>query len=203
MTSEAPSPLPTDLRPTVQDLSRFTVPAGFRGRSILVIQLWNIVQATLFRFSPWRAYGWRRFLLRLFGAQIGAQVHVRPSTRIVYPWHVRIDDYAWVGEDVVLYSFGPIEIGAHACISQRCYLCAGSHDYRDPTFRMIAAPVRIGRECWLATDVFVAPGVTVGDGAVVGARSSVFGDLPALTVCMGHPARPVRPRLALGVPPRP
>lgn len=194
MTTESPPPHET-VRTTVQDLSRFRVPEGYRGRSLIVIQLWNIVHATLFRFSPWRTYGWRRFLLRLFGAEIGAEVHIRPSARIVYPWYVKIGAYSWVGEDVVLYSFGPIEIGEHACISQRSYLCAGSHDYRDPTFLMTAAPVRIGRECWIATDVFVGPGVTIGDGAVVGARSSVFSDLPPMMICAGSPARAVRPRI--------
>lgn len=198
MTQTDPTP-PADTpapRPTVQDLSRFGVQPGFRGRSVVVVQLWNIVQATLFSFSPWRAFAWRRFLLRLFGARIGKDVQIRPNARIVYPWFVTIGDHAWVGEDVVLYSFGQITIGAHACISQKSYLCAGSHDYRDETFAMTKAPICIGRECWIATDVFIAPGVTVGDGTVVGARSSVFSDLPAMTVCIGSPARPVRDRLA-------
>jgi putative colanic acid biosynthesis acetyltransferase WcaF len=180
--------------PPVQDLSRFTLPVGFRGRSAWVVQLWWLTQAVLFRGSPQFAYGFRRFLLRLFGAQIGVAVILRPSVTITYPWKVRIGDYAWVGDDVVLYSLGDITIGAHSVVSQRSYLCAGDHDYQSETFEIRARPVVVGHHVWVASDVFVAPGVTIGDAAVVGARSSVFSDLPANMVCVGSPARPVKPR---------
>lgn len=139
-------------------------------------------------------YGWRRFLVRLFGMRVGRGVLLRPSVTITYPWKVVIGDYAWVGDDVVLYSLSDIRIGNNAVVSQRSYVCAATHDYRVPTFDMVAGPVVIGDEAWLAADVFVGPGVTVGRGTVVGARSSVFGDLPAGTVCVGAPARPVSMR---------
>lgn len=182
------------LGPKVQDLSRFRMPEGFRGRSLVVVQAWNMVAATLFRFSPRRADGWRRFLLRLFGAHVGQKVLVRPSARIVYPWQVRIGDHAWIGEDATLYAFGPIDIGANAVISQHCYICAGSHDHSDPTFPIFGKPVEIGEECWIAADVFVGPGVKIGRGTVVGARASVFSDLPEMSECIGNPARVIGPR---------
>lgn len=195
MTLSAPPPAS---RRRVQDLSRFRVPPGFRGRSLATIQLWQLVAATLFRFSPRRAWAWRRVLLRLFGAEVGAGAHILPTVRIAYPWFVRIGAQAWIGEDVTLYSFARIEIGAHAVISQKSYLCAGSHDYRDPAFAITAAPIAIGDECWIATDVFVGPGVTIGRGAVVGARASVFSNLPEMTVSAGNPARVVKPRETTG-----
>ncbi len=177
-----------------QDLSRFRVPATFRCRSGWYVQLWWLIQASLFAWSPQVLYGWRRFLLRLFGAKIGKGVIIRPSTRITYPWKVSIGDFAWVGDDVVLYSLGEIDIGANAVVSQRCYLCTGSHDYTQPTFDIYAKPILIGAEAWLATDVFVAPGVRIGRGAVVGARSSVFEDIPELMVAKGTPAKPFKKR---------
>ena len=179
----------------VQDLKSFRLPPGFRGRSALWVQLWWIAEALLFGPSPQVAYAWRRWLLRQFGAKLGEGVMLRPSVRTTYPWKVTIGDHAWVGDNVVLYSLGEISIGANAVVSQNSYLCAGAHDYAQPDFPIFAKPIRIEPEAWLAADVFVAPGVTVGRGAVVGSRSSVFADLPPMMVCFGSPAKPIRPRL--------
>jgi putative colanic acid biosynthesis acetyltransferase WcaF len=177
-----------------QDLTRFRVPPGFRGRGALMVQIWWCVEATLFAWSPQFLFGWRRFLLRLFGAQIGIGVKVRPSASVTYPWKLRVGDHSWIGDEVVLYTLDEIEIGAHSVVSQRSYLCAGSHDPESADFAMIGRPIRIGAQCWLATDVFVSPGVSIGDGAVVGARSTVLGDLPPAMICYGNPARPIRQR---------
>ena len=112
----------------VQDLERFALPRNFRGRSGLTVQLWWLVQATLFRGSPQLLYGFRRWLLRLFGAQIGKGVIVRPSVTIPYPWKLKIGDHSWIGDDAVLYTFAEITIGKDVVISQKSYLCAGTHD---------------------------------------------------------------------------
>ncbi|HEX3951511.1 MAG TPA: putative colanic acid biosynthesis acetyltransferase [Steroidobacteraceae bacterium] len=179
----------------VQDLKGFRLPPNFRGRSGLNVQLWWLVQATLFRASPQLMYGFRRWLLRLFGARIGKGVIIRPSVSIPYPWKLQIGDYSWIGDHAVLYCFAEITIGKNVVISQKSYLCAGTHDFRTPTFDIQAFPIEVGDEAWLAADVFVAPGVKVGKGAVVGSRSSVFNDLPEMMVCVGSPARPVHARL--------
>jgi Acetyltransferase (isoleucine patch superfamily) len=177
-----------------QRLDLFTLPPGFRGRKGGYVQLWWLVQSTLFAWSPQVLYGWRRFLLRLFGAKIGKGVIIRPSARITYPWKVSIGDFSWIGDDVVLYSLGEIHIGAHAVVSQRCYLCTGSHDYTRSTFDIYAKAIFVESCAWLATDVFVAPGIHIGMGAVIGARSSVFQDIPDLVVAMGSPAKPFKKR---------
>ncbi|MEB0773463.1 colanic acid biosynthesis acetyltransferase WcaF [Citrobacter portucalensis] len=179
----------------MQDLSGFEVPGGFRGGGAIKVQLWWAVQATLFRWSPQVMYRWRAFLLRMFGAKIGKNVVIRPSVKITYPWKLTLGDYAWVGDDAILYTLGDITIGAHAVISQKSYLCTGSHDYASQYFDINATPIVVGAKCWLATDVFVAPGVTIGDGTVVGARSSVFKSLPANVVCRGNPAVVTRERV--------
>ncbi|OZI30521.1 colanic acid biosynthesis acetyltransferase WcaF [Bordetella genomosp. 10] len=179
---------------TFQRLNLFRLPAGFRGRNAVYVQLWWMVHSTLFRYSPQFAYGFRRWLLRLFGAEVGRKVLVRASARITYPWKVRIGDYSWIGDDVVLYSLGRIDIGSHAVVSQRSYLCAGDHDAAMPDFPIRGLPVIVEDGAWIATDVFVGPGVTVRKDAVVGARSSVFKDVPAGMICHGTPCRPIRPR---------
>lgn len=179
----------------VQDLRNFRLPRDFRGRSGLTVQLWWLVQSTLFRGSPQLLYGFRRWLLRRFGAQIGKGVIIRPSVTVPYPWKLRIGDYSWVGDDTVLYSFGEIIIGNDVVVSQNCYLCAGTHDYRSPSFDIRSFPIVIEDEAWVAADVFVAPGVTIGRGAVVGSRSSVFHSLPPMMVCTGSPARAIHARV--------
>lgn len=184
----------------IQDLSRFRMPAGFRGRSAVVVQLWWLVQATVFHWSPQFAYGFRRWLLRCFGATVGRGVVVRPSVTITYPWKVSIGDHAWIGDDVVLYSLGEIEVGAHAVVSQGSYLCAADHDYTQPDFPIRSRRITIGAEAWVAADVFVAPGVTIGAGSVIGARSSVFKDMPPGMVCFGYPCVAVKKRAAADQP---
>jgi putative colanic acid biosynthesis acetyltransferase WcaF len=178
----------------MQDLSKFKLPVNFRGKPAWKVQVWWIVQAVFINLSPQFMYGWRRFLLRCFGANIGRGVLIRPRVHIQYPWKVSVGDYSWIGDEVVLYSLGDIRIGRNTVISQKSYLCAGTHNYLSPDFSIEAKPVTIEDECWLATDVFVAPGVTIGKGTVVGARSSVFSSLPAGKICFGTPAKIVRNR---------
>ncbi len=177
-----------------QQLDRFTIPPGFRGRSAFVVQLWWCVQSTLFACSPQFMYVWRVWLLRLFGAKIGKRAIIRPTVRITYPWKLTLGDHCMIGDHVELYTLGEIEIGDCTVISQRCYICTASHDYTRPTFDIYSSKVVIECEAWLATDVFVAPGVRIGRGAVVGARSSVFHDVPPATVSIGTPACVVGPR---------
>ena len=159
------------------------------------MQAWWIVQSSLFAWSPQCLYGFRAWLLRLFGASIGKHTIIRPTVRVTYPWKVKIGDYAWVGDSVELYSLGIIQIGAHAVVSQRSYLCAGDHDCFEQSFPIRSRDVIVEEQAWLATDVFVAPGVIIGRGAVVGARSSVFSDMPTGMICMGSPCKPVKPRV--------
>lgn len=186
-----------DIR-TYQQMDKFTVPPGFRGRSAVYVQLWWLVQSSLFALSPQVLYRWRVWLLRLFGAKIGKGVIIRPSVRITYPWKLTIGDHCHIGDHAELYSLGEIEIGDCAVVSQRSYICTGSHDYTSPTFDIYAKKIVIESEAWVATDVFVAPGVRIGHGAVVGARSSVFSDVPAGMICYGSPARVAGKRIMQG-----
>ncbi|WP_415897577.1 putative colanic acid biosynthesis acetyltransferase [Neptuniibacter sp. QD57_21] len=176
-------------------LATFSIPSGFRGRSSFYVQLWWLVQSTFFAWSPQFMYGWRRFLLRAFGAKIGKNVIIRPTVKIPYPWKLSIGDYSWVGDDVTLYTLGEIEVGSNSVISQKSYLCAASHNYDKPNFLIWSKKITVEDECWLATDVYIAPGVTVGKGAVIGARSSVFSNMPEGMICFGNPAKPIKKRL--------
>ncbi len=178
-----------------QNLKDFKLPRDFRGRSAWFVQTWWLVQMLLFKTSPQFMYGWRRFLLRRFGARIGKKVMIRPSAHIQFPWKLHIGEYSWIGDQVVLYNLGDIYIGNHSVISQRSYLCTGSHHHRNVDFSIYVKPIIIQSQCWLAADVFVAPGISIGEGTVVGSRSSVFKSLPAAKICFGTPAKVVKDRI--------
>ena len=175
-----------------QNLSLFKMPANFRGKSAIYVQIWWMVQSTIFKWSPQVLYGFRVKILKLFGCKIGKNVLIRPTATITYPWKVVIGENTWIGDDVVLYSLGNITIGDNSVISQRSYLCAGDHDYKFTDFPIRSRPITIGSEVWIGTDTYISPGVTIGNGSVIGARSSVFKNMPADYVCLGHPCKPIK-----------
>lgn len=156
--------------------------------------LWNAVYAMLFRPSPIIAHGWRRMLLRLFGARIGRNSKVYPSARIWAPWHLDMAEFSCLGPYAICYSVDRIYLGRNSVVSQYSYLCSASHDIDSDHFRLMVGPISIGAFAWVAADAFVGPKVTVGEGAVVGARACVFKDVEAWTVVGGNPARIIRTR---------
>lgn len=187
----SPESIPT-LFEGKDSVSRFESPWTFRQNLGRV--LWMVTEKLLFRPSFHNWYGWRRMLLRRFGAKIGKQVRVRASARIEIPWNVEIGDSSVIGDHAILYSLGKITIGKRVVISQYAHLCAGTHDFNDPTFPLVKPPIRVEDEVWIAADAFVGPGVTVHRGAVIGARSSAFKDIPVGAIAVGNPAKELRKR---------
>lgn len=153
--------------------------------------LWSLAWP-LFRLSPRPMWGWRRSLLRLFGARVGRHVHVYPTVRITIPWNLALEDYCAVGDRAILYALGPIRIGARATVSQGAHLCAGTHDITDPARRLLKPPIIIGDDAWICAEAFIGPGVTVGDRAIVGARAVAMKDVPVGVIVVGNPARELR-----------
>ncbi len=176
------------------DLRKYDQSNFDRGKPNWYIILWWLVQAIAFPLSLHNFNSFRAWLLRLFGATVGQDVVIRPTARFTYPWKVAIGDYSWIGDDVVLYSIDKIKIGSHCVVSQKSYFCTGSHDLKDPAFRLTTAPIAIGNGVWIATDCFVAPGVTIGANSVIGARSSVFRDIPTEQIAWGTPCVPRQTR---------
>lgn len=168
-------------------------------RRIVVLRrwLWAFVQATAFRWSPRPFHTFRAYLLRWFGATISEPraVVVFPTVKVTMPWNLTLEPHAMVGPSTLLYSLGPITVHRGANISQGCHLCAGTHDFNRWSMPLVTKAITIGENAWLAADVFVAPGVSIGELTVVGARSVVVRDLPARHVCVGHPCRPIKPRV--------
>ncbi len=169
-------------RSAIDRLKRFDAAQPWKA------SLWG-VGATLFRWSPRSAHAWRRWILRRFGASIGREVRIDPSVQITRPWNLAIGDRSQIQHEAVIDSIGSIRIGADVMISQYANLCAGDHDYRDLQMDVLPAPIEIGDRAWIAADAFVGPNTSIGAGALIAARSSAFGDLPAEQICIGEPAQ--------------
>ena len=157
--------------------------------------LWAIA-SPLFAMSPRPLWGWRRSMLRVFGAKVGCGVHVYPSVQVTIPWNLNLGQQCAVGHRAILYALGPITIGARATISQGAHLCVGSHDWRKSDFPLIKSPIHIGEDVWIAAEAFVGPGVVIGPGAILGARAVAMRDLPDNAVATGNPAEIVKTRVS-------
>ena len=157
--------------------------------------VWRIVWFLFARaVPPPVGKGWRRVLLRIFGAKIGAGAHIYASARVWLPRHLTMASNATLGPSVECYNMAPVNIGESAIISQRAFLCTGSHDTRDPHFQLVTAPISIGRGSWIAAEAYIGPGVTIGSNAVVAARACVVSDVPAGTIWGGNPAKQIGER---------
>lgn len=165
-------------------------------REVLARWLWAFVQATVFRWSPRPLHGFRARLLVLFGADIRepGKVVVFPTAKITFPWKLSLAPRAMIGRGVIVYNLGRVTLERGANVSQNCHLCAGTHDFNRWDMPLVTAPIVIGENAWIAADVFVGPGVTVGELCVVGARSVVVRSLPPRMICVGHPCRPIKER---------
>jgi putative colanic acid biosynthesis acetyltransferase WcaF len=156
--------------------------------------LWEVLRNPMFKWTPRPMWGWRRGVLRLFGAEIGRDVRIYPSVRIAVPWNLRIGDEATVGDQAILYALGSVTIGSQATISQNAHLCAGTHDYRRSDMALLKTPISISKGAWVCADAFVGPGVIVGAFSIVGARAVVLKSIPDGVIVGGNPARILRNR---------
>ena len=167
---------------------------SFSWSNILRRALWNLIWALLASWTPPQLHRWRRFLLNLCGAKIAPGARVYRSAQIWYPPILSMGKGAVLGWNTVCYCMAPIEIGDYATVSQRAHLVAGTHDLDDPNFQLYAEPIKIGAHAWIASRAFVGPGVTVGEGATLGACGVTSSDLDPWMVYAGNPARAIRPR---------
>lgn len=150
--------------------------------------LWHLVWRLFYRPSPRPLHGWRSLLLRLFGARMGANCHFYPGSQIWAPWNLRCADQVTAGDGVEIYNPAPLEIGSHVILSQGAYICGATHDFNDPAFPLLAYPMKIDRYAWICARAVVAPGLQIGEGAVLGLGAVAVKDLEAWTVYGGNPA---------------
>lgn len=167
---------------------------SFSLRNRLARVLWCAAYFLFFRFTPRPFHAWRAFVLRCFGAKLGRACHIYSAAEIWAPWNLVCGDEVGVADGAILYNQAEIRLGNGVVISQRAHLCTGTHDYNSRGFELAARPITIGRDAWICAEAFVHPGVTIGQGAVIGARAVVTRDMPEWTVCAGHPCAPLKAR---------
>jgi putative colanic acid biosynthesis acetyltransferase WcaF len=157
-------------------------------RRVQLLRVLWILGRALFQLTPRPCFALRRFILRCFGAKIGQQVNLYPSTHIYFPWNLTIGDFSSIGEWALVYNLGKVTIGTHATISQRVHLCGGTHDYRQAAMPLLKLPITIGNNTWICADAFIGPNITIGDGSIVGARAVAMQDVAPWTIVAGNPA---------------
>lgn len=175
-------------------LSSFNNEWYLPGRSSFWQATWFLVGSPLLRSAVIPFSGFRTRLLRLFGAEIGKGVVIKPGVRVKYPWRLRIGSYSWLGEDSWIDNLANVEIGSNVCLSQDTYLCTGNHDWTDPSFGLIVKPICVEDGAWIGARSIVCPGVHVGQAAVVSAGSVVNRNVPPDEIHSGNPAAFVRRR---------
>lgn len=176
------------------DLSQYS-PGGFdRGAGIFKEALWLVVSLLLFQACPFSFSALKRTVLRAFGARIGRNVTIKPRVKITFPWKLTIGNHVWLGEECWLLNLEHITIADNVCISQRAFLCTGSHNYKSPKFDLIVKPIHVEEGAWIGANAWVGPGVTVGSHAVLAAGSVATKNLEPFGIYQGNPATFVKPR---------
>jgi putative colanic acid biosynthesis acetyltransferase WcaF len=168
--------------------------ANFSLGNRLFRLFWMFSWALLAAWTPPPLHRWRAFVLRCFGARLGKGSRIYGRARIWHPGNLTVGDFVWIGPGATIYCQGSIAIGDHVTVSQGAHLCSGTHDISDPGFQLITRPIAIGPRAWIAAEAFVGPGVTVGEGAVLGARAVALRDIEAWGVYSGNPAQLVKTR---------
>ena len=172
--------------------------ASFSLGNRLARVAWGFSWLILARFTPPPLHGWRRLVLKAFGARVAKGARVHASVRIWLPANLDLGESCLIGPGVQLYNQGQITIGARTVVSQGAHLCASTHDVSDPNFQLVLRPIVIGQQCWVAAEAFVGPGVTMQDRAVLAARGALFSNAEADTIYRGNPAAAIKPRLLRG-----
>lgn len=168
--------------------------ASFSASNKLARVAWGVTWLLLARFTPPPLHGWRRLVLKAFGAQVAKGARVHASVRVWLPVNLELGENCLIGPGVQLYNQGRITIGARTVVSQGAHLCASTHDVNDPHFQLLLRPIAIGEQCWVAAEAFVGPGVTMHDRSVLAARGALFGDAEAGTIYRGNPAAALKKR---------
>lgn len=176
------------------DLSIYWTRGFDRGAGVVKEGLWILVSFLVFRLCPVSLSGLKRVLLRVFGARVGKNVVIKPDVQITFPWKLTLGDHIWLGEGSWLLNLAPIEIESHVCVSQRAFLCTGSHNYKSPEFDLIVRPIVVERGAWVGAGAWVGPGVRIGSHAVLTANSVASHDLEAFGIYQGNPSALVRRR---------
>jgi putative colanic acid biosynthesis acetyltransferase WcaF len=155
---------------------------------------WHVVNAIFFN-SFFHFYGLKVFLLKLFGAEVGVNVLIKPYVNIKYPWNLIIGNDVWIGENVWIDSLEKVQIGNDVCLSQGALLLCGNHDYKKTTFDLITGTIILEDGVWIGAKSIVCGGVICHSHSVLSVNSVAARNLDAYTIYKGNPAIPIKERI--------
>jgi putative colanic acid biosynthesis acetyltransferase WcaF len=178
-------------------LDTFSVGNYQAGRSALHRLGWYFVGQKIFGSRLIVSYKLKTAILKLFGAQVGEGVVIKPGVRVKYPWRLSIGDHVWIGEDVWIDNLENVSIAGHACVSQGVYFCTGNHNWKVPSFDYRLSSISVGEGAWVGAKALLCPGVQVGDEAILTAGSIATKDLMPAGIYTGNPAAFVKDRWAV------
>lgn len=175
------------------DLSTFTA-GNYKAGPGWKVFAWYFVNYYIFNSAlPW-PYGFKRKLLKLFGAKVGKGLVIKTKVRIKNPWRLEIGDHCWIGESVWIDNLEDVSIGDHVCLSQGVLLLTGNHDYTLPDFPYRLGKIRIEEGAWIGAASVVCPGVTCSSHAILTVNSVATKNMEAWQIYSGNPASFVRKR---------
>lgn len=175
---------------TMPQRDRYSSPWTISTR--IKIGIWSFVRIFFFRPTVKKAYRYRLFLLKMFGAKITGTPFVDASAVIKMPWNLTMEDLSCIGAKTEIYNLGQVILKSKVVVAQQAYLCGGTHDFNDPEFPLITGEIEIGENTFIGARAFIMPGVHIGANSVIGACSVVAKDMPDNTICMGNPCKPVK-----------
>lgn len=176
------------------DIYKHRAAKNYTSKEQLMRVVWGCLGKPLFRLSPRPFFSYRRAVLRTFGAKLGNHVNLYPTTIVYFPWNLEIGEWSAIAEDVLIYNLGKVKIGKRVFVSHRAQICAGTHDYNKADFPLLKLPINIMDQAWVCTQAFIGPGVTIGEGAIIGACAVVMRDVPSWKIVAGNPATAVKDR---------
>jgi putative colanic acid biosynthesis acetyltransferase WcaF len=176
-------------------LNKFTNNWYTSGASKPKMLLWYFVNLIFFtsRWLPVSAI--KVALLRIFGAQVGSGVVIKPAVNIKYPWRLKIGNHVWIGEQVWIDNLENVEIGHHVCISQGAMLLCGNHNYKKSSFDLMVGKIILEEGAWIGAQTVVCPGVVCKSHSILTVGSVATSELKAYTIYQGNPAKAVKERV--------
>ena len=156
--------------------------------------VWHFVNGLFFK-SFFHFYGLKVFLLKLFGAEIGMNVLIKPNVNIKYPWNLIVGNDVWIGEEVWIDNLAKVQIGNNVCISQWAMLLCGNHNFSKSNFDLITGTIILEDGVWIGARSVVCPHVTCHSHSVLSVNSTATKDLEPYSIYQGTPAVKIRDRI--------
>lgn len=158
------------------------------------LQLQN--KKTIFEFnntSPDETERRTSLLKQIFNDE-NLNVIIEPPFHCDYGFNIHFEGFALINYNCSILDTSPVYIGENAFIAPGvCITCAGhAHHIDDRMIYNTSRPIHIGKCVWIGANATILPGVTIGDGSVIGAGSVVNRDIPANVVAAGNPCRVIR-----------